>query len=62
MFALLLSTCLAGIAGGSFIAGRLTEKKSATEIAKVVGISMLTAGGVSAYLPTAVAVAESPEY
>ncbi len=55
MFALLLSTCLAGIAGGSFIAGRLTEKKSATEIAKVVGISMLTAGGVSAYLPPAVA-------
>jgi spermidine synthase len=55
MFAFLLSTCLAGIAGGSFIAGRLTEKKSATEIAKSVGISMLIAGGASAYLPPAVA-------
>jgi spermidine synthase len=55
MFALLLSTCLAGIAGGSFIAGRLTERKSAREIAGIIGGLMLTAGAASAYLPTVVA-------
>lgn len=55
MFALLLSTCLAGIAGGSFIAGRLTEKKSTREIAGIIGGLMLTAGAASAYLPTVVA-------
>jgi len=55
MFALLLSTCLAGIAGGSFIAGRLTEKKSAREIAWIIGGLMLTAGAASAYLAPVVA-------
>ena len=55
MFALLLSTCLAGIAGGSFIAGRLTEKKGAREIAGIIGGLMLTAGATSAYLPAVVA-------
>jgi spermidine synthase len=55
IFALLLSTCLAGIAGGSFIAGRLTEKKSAGEIARTIGLLMLTAGAASVYLAPAVA-------
>jgi spermidine synthase len=55
VFALLLSTCLAGIAGGSFIAGRLTEKKSAGEIARIIGLLMLTGGAASAYLTPAVA-------
>jgi spermidine synthase len=55
VFALLLSTCLAGIAGGSFIAGRLTEKKSSGEIARTVGVLMLTAGAASTYLAPAVA-------
>jgi spermidine synthase len=55
IFALLLSTCLAGIAGGSFIAGRLTEKKSAGEIARIIGGLMLTAGAASVYLAPAVA-------
>jgi spermidine synthase len=50
MFALLLSTCLAGIAGGSFIAGKLTERKSPGEIAGVIGGLMLVAGALSAYL------------
>jgi spermidine synthase len=50
----LLSTCLAGIAGGSFIAGRLTEKKSAGEIARIIGGLMLAAGAASAYLAPAV--------
>ncbi len=55
VFALLLSTCLAGIAGGSFIAGRLTEKKRATEIVGIIGGLMLAAGAASAYLAPAVA-------
>lgn len=55
IFALLLSTCLAGIAGGSFIAGRLTEKKSSRQIAGIIGGLMLMAGALSAYLAPVVA-------
>ncbi|MGH9713836.1 MAG: spermidine synthase [Candidatus Acidiferrales bacterium] len=50
-FALLLSTYLAGIAGGSYLAEKLTEKKSPKVIVQTVGVLMLVAGGISAYLP-----------
>jgi spermidine synthase len=50
-FALLLSTFLAGIAAGSYIAEKLTEKKSSATVVQVVGVVMLFAGVISVYLP-----------
>ena len=50
-FALLLSTYLAGIAAGSYITEKLTEKKSSEAIVRAVGLLLLAAGGISAYLP-----------
>jgi len=54
-FALLLSTYLAGIAAGSFIAGKLTEQKGSEEILRVVGALLLLAGGISVYVPPLIA-------
>ncbi|MGB0035261.1 MAG: hypothetical protein WBP79_07300 [Candidatus Acidiferrales bacterium] len=54
-FALLLSTYLAGIAAGSFVTEKLTEKMSAAGAIRVVGVLMLAAGAVSAFLPPLVA-------
>jgi spermidine synthase len=53
-FALLLSTYLAGIAAGSFLAERLLEGKNRAAILKTIGVLMLTAGVISVYLPPAV--------
>jgi len=50
-FALLLSTYLGGIAAGSYLAEKLTEKKSPASIVRIVGLLMLLAGALSAYLP-----------
>jgi len=50
-FALLLSTFLAGIAAGSYIAEKLTEEKSSEAVVRVVGVLMLLAGLISVYLP-----------
>jgi spermidine synthase len=50
-FALLLSTVLAGIAAGSFIAEKLTEDKSPATVVQFVGVLMLLAGVISVYLP-----------
>jgi spermidine synthase len=58
-FALLLSTYLAGIAAGSYIAGKLTEQKRAEEVVRLVGILLVLAGAVSAYLPPLVAALKS---
>ena len=49
-FALLLSTYLAGIAAGSFIAGKHAENKSGKQIVFGVAIVILLAGGISPYL------------
>jgi predicted membrane-bound spermidine synthase len=49
-FALLLSTYLAGVAAGSFIAGKHTENKSPKQIVFGVAIVILLAGGISPYL------------
>jgi spermidine synthase len=50
-FALLLSTYLGGIAAGSYLAEKLTEKRSAAAVVRTVGILLLLAGGISVYLP-----------
>jgi spermidine synthase len=50
-FALLLATYLAGIAAGSYITEKLTEKKRSAAIVRTVGLLLLVAGGISAYLP-----------
>jgi spermidine synthase len=55
-FALLLSTYLAGVAAGSYISDKLTEEKSPEEVTRIVGGLMLTAGGLSVYLPPLVAL------
>jgi spermidine synthase len=54
-FALLLSTYLGGIAAGSYLAEKLTERKSPTTIVRTVGVLLLLAGGISVYLPPLVA-------
>jgi spermidine synthase len=55
-FALLLSTYLAGVATGSYITGKLTERRSSATVMYVIGLAMLLAGAISAYLPPLVAV------
>ncbi|HYL67769.1 MAG TPA: methyltransferase domain-containing protein [Candidatus Limnocylindria bacterium] len=50
-FALLLSTYLAGIAAGSYLAEKLTDKKSPAIIVRIIGVLMVLAGGISVYLP-----------
>ena len=56
-FALLLSTFLAGVAAGSFLSEKLTEKASPRAVVRVIGVLVLLAGGLSAYLPSLVAAA-----
>ncbi len=58
-FALLLSTFLAGVAAGSFLSEKLTQKASPYTVARVIAVLMLLAGGISAYLPSLVAAATS---
>lgn len=49
-FALLLSTVLSGIAGGSFIAGKLTEKLPVRQIVFCTSVVILTSAAVCSYL------------
>src|SRR5438046_129848 len=56
-FALLLSIFLAGIAAGSYLSEKLTERASPNTVAQVIGMLLLLAGGISAYLPALVGVA-----
>ena len=56
-FALLLSTFLAGIAAGAYLSEKLTEKAAPNTVAQVIGVLLLLAGGISAYLPALVATA-----
>ena len=56
-FALLLSTFLAGVAAGSFLSEKLTQKATPQMVMLVIGVLMLVSGGVSAYLPALVALA-----
>jgi len=54
-FALLLSTYLAGIAAGSFISGKLTEREDSAAILRIVGLLIVIAGAASVYLPPLIA-------
>jgi spermidine synthase len=54
-FALLLSTYLAGVAAGSLVTEKLMEKRSAAAVVQTIGLLLVTAGGISAYLPPLVA-------
>ncbi|PYU64883.1 MAG: hypothetical protein DMG56_05110, partial [Acidobacteria bacterium] len=56
-FALLLSIFLAGIAAGSYLSEKLTERASPHTVAQVIGMLLLLAGGISVYLPALVGVA-----
>ncbi len=56
-FALLLSTFLAGIAAGAYLSEKLTENAAPNTVAQVIGVLLLVAGGISAYLPALVAAA-----
>ena len=56
-FALLLSTFLAGVAAGSFVSEKLTQKAAPQTVVLVIGVLLLVSGGVSAYLPGLVATA-----
>ncbi|HJY87943.1 MAG TPA: hypothetical protein VKE24_14000, partial [Candidatus Acidoferrales bacterium] len=58
-FALLLSTYLAGIAAGSYISEELTEQRDSGAVVEIVGVLLLVAGSVSAYLPPLVAFLKS---
>ncbi len=54
-FALLLSTYLAGIAAGSYIAEKGTKGRRSNEMIRIVGLLLLVVGGISVYLPPLVA-------
>jgi spermidine synthase len=55
-FALLLSTYLAGIAAGSYIAEKRVATKSSDEVMRIVGALLLIVGVISVYLPPLVAL------
>ena len=56
-FALLLSTFLAGIAAGAYVSEKMTERARPSTVVEVIGLLLLLAGGISAYLPGLVAAA-----
>jgi len=56
-FALLLSTFLAGIAAGAYVSEKMTERAKPNTVVEVIGLLLLVAGGISAYLPGLVAAA-----
>jgi len=54
-FALLLATFLAGIAAGSYVSEKLTERWTPSTVVQMIGVLMILAGGISGYLPGLVA-------
>ncbi|MGA8152534.1 MAG: hypothetical protein WB952_16405 [Terriglobales bacterium] len=54
-FALLLSTYLSGIAAGSYVAEKYTEKIGPSTVVNIIGLLLLGSGAVSVYLPPLVA-------
>jgi spermidine synthase len=54
-FALLLSTYLAGIAAGCYLSEKGTAQRKPETVMRVVGILLILAGAISAYLPPLVA-------
>lgn len=55
-FALLLSTYLAGIAAGSYIAENRTKEKKPGELLRIIGVLLMLVGAISIYLPPLVAL------
>jgi predicted membrane-bound spermidine synthase len=55
-FALLLSTYLAGIAAGSYVAENRTKQKSPGDVLRIISALLLIVGASSAYLPPLVAL------
>ena len=55
-FALLLSTYLAGIAAGSYVAENRTKQKSPGDVLRIIAVLLLIVGACSAYLPPLVAL------
>ena len=58
-FALLLSTFLAGVAAGSYLSEKFTEKVKPQTVVCVIGVLMVLSGAISAYLPALVASARA---
>ena len=58
-FALLLSTFLAGIAAGAYLSEKWTENAAPGSVAQLIGVLLMVAGGLSAYLPSFVAAART---
>ncbi len=56
-FALLLATYLAGIAAGSYVTEKLTERRRFPTVIRLVGLLMVLAGVLSVYLPPLVGFA-----
>jgi spermidine synthase len=54
-FALLLATYLGGIAAGSYLSEKLTERRNPSVVLQVAGALLLLAGCISVYLPPLVA-------
>ena len=54
-FAMLLATCLAGIALGSFLTEKWAESQGAASVNLLLGVLLLSAGAISVYLPPLVA-------
>ena len=54
-FAMMLATCLAGIAMGAFLTERWTEQRGSSSTIFLLGAMLLLAGAISAYLPSLVA-------
>jgi spermidine synthase len=54
-FALLLSTFLAGVAAGAYVAGKLSEKRTPAESALAIAVVLIAAGSLSPWLPPIVA-------
>ncbi|MGC1382543.1 MAG: hypothetical protein WA823_02110 [Candidatus Acidiferrales bacterium] len=55
-FALLLSTYLAGIAAGSYVAENRTKQKNPGDVLRIIAALLLVVGACSAYLPPLVAL------
>jgi spermidine synthase len=58
-FALLLSTYLAGVAAGSYISEKVTERRTSENVMLIVGALLLGTAALSAYLPPLVALIQS---
>ncbi len=54
-FAMMLATCLAGIAMGSFLTEKWSESRGAASVNLLLGVLLLCAGAISVYLPPLVA-------